>query len=339
VIASRAIRAGLIADASLALHQIQAVLLSADHQAVISILADTLSLEQLSSTDVDVWIVELEDERNESCVELLYEHTQVPVLMGDGVPPQGDSEAFPRWQKRLRAKLAGLVSEGEINLATPSDEKVNPIIEQAQRHAQSARVIEQVWVLAASLGGPEAVKLFLDQLADNLPVAFVYAQHTNDDQDLLLAQVLARHNSLEFKLIHEDGQLLQSGVAIVPTDHQVEFRPLGKVRALIDRPWPNPFSPNISQVVSEVGRSYKEHSGVIIFSGMSDDGARGAEALKAQGGEVWVQQPDTCICSAMPDAAIAKGIVTYQGSPQALAKQLVARFSKEYVLSTSAASE
>lgn len=35
----------------------------------------------------------------------------------------------------------------------------------------------QVWLLAASLGGPEAVKAFMDALPGGLPVGFVYAQH------------------------------------------------------------------------------------------------------------------------------------------------------------------
>jgi chemosensory pili system protein ChpB (putative protein-glutamate methylesterase) len=51
---------------------------------------------------------------------------------------------------------------------------------------------EHIWVLGASLGGPNAVKEFLDALPKGLPVGFVYAQYIDARFQKALIQTLSR---------------------------------------------------------------------------------------------------------------------------------------------------
>src|SRR5690606_19000886 len=87
--------------------------------------------------------------------------------------------------------------------------------------------------------------------------------------------------------------------------------------------WQGQYRPNLDHIVSSVAGAFGQAGGVIIFSGMCDDGAASCRIMKQNGGRVWVQRPDTCVSSAMSDAAIATGCVEKMGSPDELASYLV----------------
>jgi chemosensory pili system protein ChpB (putative protein-glutamate methylesterase) len=333
-------RVGVIADSELSLHLLQSLLLAAGYKVAVTLLSATLEKRIAAQAEenpladhvIDIWVAELEEQRdNDSVIDLLCACTTAPVLMGDGVPAQTAVEELERWQRRLKEKLKSVVSAGLIRTSREAGGHINPIIQKAQDLANGQRVAQHVWVLGASLGGPEAVKIFLDALPVNLPVAFVYAQHIDDDHDDLLAQVLGRHNSFNLLTCKENHILRDGQVTIVPTDHKVSFLPMGKVQNEHER-WQGPFAPCIDQVISDVALQYKQKSGAIIFSGMSDDGSKGATAMSDLGGEIWVQQPESCICSSMPDAVLAKKCVSFSGTPEQLAQALMEKFAKEYML-------
>ena len=329
--ASNAPRVGVIADNRLGLHQLQNVLYEAGYR--IGSSWDTeqgeYDREQIVDSSVDAWVVELND-IDADLIDCLYEQNDIPILVGEGVPETSESEALLAWRKRLMEKLRCLPFNTECVEETVSE--TNPYIEQARQQAKLADA-KHVWVLAASMGGPEAVKEFLDEIPADLPVAFVYAQHIDDDYDDLLKQVLGRDNHLRIRTCADDHHLSHGQVTIVPTDHQVNFAPFGKVENLKDT-WPAPFSPDISQVIRDVAKVYKQNSGVIVFSGMSNDGAEGVKALRSYGGKVWAQTPESCICSSMPDAALETGKVALTATPTQLAHALCDLFSEHYVVST-----
>lgn len=322
-------RVGIVADDTLCLHQLQTLLGSAGYRVLASMRSDQVDHERVLKQSVDVWVVELATESNES-IDILYDLATVPILMGDGIPAASEPNEHERWQVRLKKKLMQMVDSGLIQVGS---DQGNPIIQQARATANDSRSAIYVWVLGASMGGPEAVKEFLDCLPVNLPVAFIYAQHIDDDNDGLLARVLGRHNRLQLNACGENHALLHGQVSIVPTDHAIRFLPLGKIRHL-EESWQGHFCPNIDQVIEDIAKLYKENSGVIIFSGMSDDGAKGVKVMRENGGTVWAQDADSCVCSSMPDAAMETGAVTLTGTPSAMADALMKKFASEYIMAS-----
>jgi chemotaxis response regulator CheB len=61
---------------------------------------------------------------------------------------------------------------------------------------------------------------------------------------------------------------------------------------------------------------------------MAGDAIEGAVYLTSQGGEVWAQDPASCVVSSMVDGARARGVVEYIGSPRDLAERCVAQYGK-----------
>lgn len=76
-------------------------------------------------------------------------------------------------------------------------------------------------------------------------------------------------------------------------------------------------------MITDIAYRFESNSGVIIFSGMCDDGVSGVQAMHAMGGQVWTQDLDTCVISAMPDHVRNSGVCGYTGTSEQLAAKLI----------------
>ena len=68
-----------------------------------------------------------------------------------------------------------------------------------------------------------------------------------------------------------------------------------------------------------------------IFDALGDppgDAIEGAVYLTSVGGEVWAQDPASCVVSSMVDGARARGVVEFLGSPRELAERCVEKYGK-----------
>jgi two-component system, chemotaxis family, CheB/CheR fusion protein len=60
----------------------------------------------------------------------------------------------------------------------------------------------------------------------------------------------------------------------------------------------------------------------VILSGTAADGTRGLQAIKAEGGMTFAQEPTSAHFAEMPYSAITAGCVDFVGSPEAIAREL-----------------
>jgi len=329
-------RIGVISDSALQRHHLNHALSGYGLETPIS--GDLLRLKEViihSPSPVDCWILELENEDEwPDFLETLLDTTDTPILFGLGNAPEKTSEEYPRWERRLFAKLREELGTVEIldteetlssleGLVPKRPASINfPAHLQTLNHDET---VEQVWILAASLGGPAAVKEFLDQLPPGLPIAFIYAQHIDAHFIDALVNVLARHSFLALKkALH--GSFLHAGeVVMAPVDKEMVLDEEGRI-FFKDSPWPGPYGPSIDQTMLNVAQYYGKQCHTILFSGMGNDGAIAAPILKKQGCQIWVQQSDSCANSSMPDSVLETGAATYSGTPRQLAEQLVKLF-------------
>lgn len=178
-----------------------------------------------------------------------------------------------------------------------------------------------IWVLGASLGGPQAVRQFLAAIKEDLPVAFVLAQHIGANHISLLAEQLNRVTPFTV-LAGRAGHLIKHHeVILTPADKDIKITDDGYL-SLVPADENAIYSPSIDNVMDAVACHYGNMAGTIVFSGMGDDGARGCESMARYGGIVWAQDVDSCVISSMPDQARKTNTVTYSANPQALAERL-----------------
>jgi len=200
------------------------------------------------------------------------------------------------------------------------------------RPAQKLKVgtgtgVQRVFVLGASIGGPEAVRDFLSALPAQFPMLFVLAQHMGEEFLELMGAQLAKAVKLTVRKPTHGERVGHGEVLIVPTTHRLQVDAEGVVTLAHLREKPQ-YSPSIDQVLRDVADKFGDKAGAIVFSGMAHDAIEGSQYLKSKGGIVWVQDPDTCVVSSMVDGARAAGIVDFTGSPQQLAAKMIADYGK-----------
>ena len=166
-------RVGIVSDIVLQRHRLQEAASRFGLDVCFSGDPDRL-LAYPSFPDANLWLITLEDEADHPALfDHVLENTEAPVLFGlDLAPKPGFTEYF-RWERRLLDKLEQslghleqLDSADEIEelAQEPATEAGAPALSQWITPAAPGSVAEEVWILGASLGGPAAVKTFLDNV-------------------------------------------------------------------------------------------------------------------------------------------------------------------------------
>lgn len=288
-------------------------------------------LDKLHGSEADVLLLDV-DERMEHyniLLEQLLEESEIPIIFNDvsGLT-LNEPTVLAKWYGKLLSKIAGLTGKFEwdhldINLGWQT--KTETPTNQSSGVIQQSKLAKNIWVLGASLGGPDAIKQFLGELPANLPVTFILAQHLGANFMGLLAEQLDRVTT--FKVMPTRvGHVLRHGEVIVaPVQERLCVNPIGalELKALHEE---LAYSPSIDTVLHDMSQRYGKDCHGIIFSGMCDDGVIGAEILSRQGSEIWTQEQSSCVISAMPDNVRQTGCSTFSGTPRQLAHKLIQRY-------------
>lgn len=185
----------------------------------------------------------------------------------------------------------------------------------------------RVWVLGASIGGPQAVKNFLNAIPVELPIAFVLAQHIGTGFATLLAQQLDTTAAFEVLPAQRGHKLRHHQVVLAPVEENLVIGANGQLELIPFTQDDRLYRPSIDAIMTNVAQSFGRYAGAIIFSGMGNDGLRGAQSIVEHGGVVWAQDAESCLISSMPDHARKAGLVSFSGTSEALAKRLVEQLS------------
>lgn len=188
-----------------------------------------------------------------------------------------------------------------------------------------AEAAVDVWVLGASIGGPQSVKRFLAAVKEPMPLAFVLAQHIGENFVSLLARQLDKITAMSVMPAQEGHLLRHNDVVIAPVGQRVVINKHGIIE-LKPLNYESIYSPSIDAVMTDVCLRYGTHTSSIMFSGMGNDGVRGSQLIAARGGHVWAQDAESCVISSMPDSSRRAGIVSYTGTPEQLAQRVIDYF-------------
>lgn len=329
-------RIAVIADTSLQRHVLQQALANNGYQVVLNSDPARLEPEMLEACETDLWLVDLAQSEDFPIVDDLIEKAGAPVLFGEGHAPERHSEHYPRWERSLFGKLKRLVGD-PARAVGPS---LDALLQEAQRpnRIELPRALadsplrsgpaDQVWLLAASLGGPGSVKAFLDALPGGLPVGFIYAQHIDSSFEAMLPQAVGRHSQWHVTVARNAEAVRYGEVIVAPIGNELGFSDQGLMQ-VSSRGWPEPYSPSIDQMMLNLGRQYGNRCGVIAFSGMGSDGSAAAAYVVRQGGIIWTQRAESCACPSMPDSLREGGYSSFSGDPRELAGALVNHLAEQ----------
>ncbi len=170
--------------------------------------------------------------------------------------------------------------------------------------SETTRSSFAVVALVTSAGGLEASSAILRTLPSDWPTAVLVAMHLSG-QGSALVEILSRHSSLPIVWAEDGGALSPGCIQLCPPGKRLEVLPDGTCalspveRVGRDKP--------LDFFLESLADSFGARVLAVVLTGMGNDGAVGARAVKQAGGVVLVQSEDTAERPSMPRAAIESG--------------------------------
>lgn len=275
-------------------------------------LVDCLSRKQLQDkpkpyrAQVDIWLIDSDYDNDIATV--INASKSSAVLVGFSPAPYlNEMQHYAKWQRKLKRKLAKLLNKPSL-LDSPDIDNNSP-------------PWRYIVFLGASMGGPNAVKTFLDNLSPTLPICILLAHHFNNKMIDTLPRILNRHNDWACQVITTTQRLRSGHCMIAPIDRQIICDSDGRV-ILTEQAWEGEYKPGIGQLLRNTSDVYGSDLVSIIFSGMGNDGAQHLDLIQDNNSQLWAQDPSSSTCPSQPQAIIDSGFCQFIGSPELLAQKL-----------------
>ncbi|MFG2651786.1 chemotaxis protein CheB [Streptomyces sp. NPDC048436] len=180
----------------------------------------------------------------------------------------------------------------------------------SSNHPRESHDLDAAVVVASSAGGIQGLRTLLSGLDAGFPAAVLVAQHLRRGRETRIASILSRSTTLSVKLAEDGDQPVAGTVYIAPPDHHLCVRDGGKLALTQERPV-NYARPAADPLFETAAKTFGPLVTACVLTGADGDGARGVEAVKARGGTVIVQDPDTAQFRGMPKSAIETGRVDF----------------------------
>jgi two-component system chemotaxis response regulator CheB len=164
-----------------------------------------------------------------------------------------------------------------------------------------------VVILAASTGGPRAVREILGRLREPPRMPVVIAQHMAAGLTAEFATRLARATALDVAEALGGAVLCPGQVRVAPggTDLVLERVATGLRLRVLSPEFGARWTPSIDALFSSAAQACEGRVLGVVLTGMGRDGAVGARALHAAGAPLWAESPSTAGMEGMPTAAAA----------------------------------
>ncbi|MDN3397543.1 chemotaxis protein CheB [Psychrobacter sp. APC 3426] len=263
---------------------------------------------ELSDIDIDIWLID--SDYDDDMATVTAASKPAAVLVGFSQAPYlNEAQPYAKWQRKLKRKLAQMLALPTL-VHTP---------------VYKSDTVDTEWryvvFLGASMGGPSAVKEFLDNLSPTLPICILLAHHFNQTMIGTLPRILNRHNEWRCQVITSSQRLRAGQCLIAPIDKQIVCDSTGRV-ILLDQPWSGEYKPAIGEILKNTSDVYGSELINIIFSGMGNDGSQYLHLIQDNDSQLWAQDPSLSACPSQPQAIVDSGYCGFVGSPAELAQKL-----------------
>jgi two-component system chemotaxis response regulator CheB len=170
----------------------------------------------------------------------------------------------------------------------------------------------EVVAIAASTGGPAALRQILAQLPASFPLPILVVQHIARGFSGGLAHWLAGDTALRVKLAELGEPALPGVVYIAPDDRHLGIRRggEGELRILLDSADPvGTFRPSATYLFRSAAEGAGRGVVAVILTGMGDDGVDGLREVRREGGRILAQDEASSVIYGMPREAQRAGVV------------------------------
>lgn len=159
-------------------------------------------------------------------------------------------------------------------------------------------------VMGCSAGGLAALRVVLGALPATFSLPVLIVQHRAPDSGAALVAALARAALLPVSDALDKQPIEGAHVVLAPADYHLLVE--GAHLALSVEPPVRHARPAIDPLFESAAECFGAGLVAVVLTGASDDGARGAVAVRARGGRVVVQDPSEAYAAIMPAATLQR---------------------------------
>ena len=160
--------------------------------------------------------------------------------------------------------------------------------------------------IGASAGGLEALKDLFGAMPPDTHLTFVVVVHLDPTHESLMPGLLGRSTTLHVEHARDRQPLEPNHVYVIPPNRTLTLEH-GVIR-VSEAPDRRALRGVIDHFFRSLADDQHDRAIAVILSGTGTEGTLGLRAIKAEGGMVIAQSPDTASQSGMPSSAIATGL-------------------------------
>lgn len=176
--------------------------------------------------------------------------------------------------------------------------------------------------IAASTGGPAALREILGALPASFPIPILVVQHIAMGFAEGFARWLQEGTALRLILAEDGKRMLPGHAYLAPDDVHLAVRAPGEI-ALERGPAIGGLRPSAEILFGSLARAFGAGAAALVLTGMGRDGNEGAAAIHAAGGLVIAQDRATSDVFGMPAAVIDRGAANHVLPLPEIARELV----------------
>lgn len=257
---------------------------------------------------------------NSHDLDLSLSATQAGALIALAKPAGPASPRFEEDARELAAMARAMANVKVVRRWSAAIPKVQPPQPDTDRPApRDARVV----AIAASTGGPPALRRVLLDLPNDFAAPILVVQHIARGFAAGFADWLRGSTGLHVRLARHAETARGGTVYIAPDDFHLGISHGGTIELSSAAPTCG-FRPSADYLFESAGLAYGTELVAVIMTGMGSDGAAGLATAHAQGAYVIAQDDTTSVVYGMAAEAVRRGAVDEILPLDRIARRLVA---------------
>ncbi|MEO7685276.1 MAG: chemotaxis-specific protein-glutamate methyltransferase CheB [Gemmatimonadaceae bacterium] len=281
-------------------------------------------------------IIIVSSQARDTDVSLSLDATRAGALLVLPKPEGPGSGHFESDQRQLVAMVKALSHvkvvrrwRGNGSIANATVQQPGPAIRRNAALSSSrsvGRPPATIVAIAASTGGPAALKDLLAVLPTNFSAPILIVQHIAKGFVDGLAKWLGTDSRLRVAVATNGETPVPGSVYVAPDGFHLEVRCTRSDQlriALTSTPPVGTFRPSASRLFSSVATAMQERALAVILTGMGDDGVSGLLEVRRNRGIILAQDEASSVIYGMPREALRAGVVDEVVPIQSLADRLL----------------
>lgn len=160
-------------------------------------------------------------------------------------------------------------------------------------------------LIGASAGAIEALSFLLPAVPEDARVPVIVVVHLPPNRPSLLPEVFAARCQARVREPEDKEPAAAGTIWFAPSNYHLLVELDRTFSLSVDDPV-RYSRPSIDVLFETAAEAFQSKLCALVLTGANDDGAQGAQVIRAAGGVVIVQDPDTADAKEMPRAAIAR---------------------------------